>query len=170
VAKLAAEGYAQSFYGVYGLHTVVLRYFNVFGPRQDPSSPYSGVISLFISALCEGRPPTIYGDGEHTRDFTFVANVVDGVLKACHAPKASGEVINVATGGRISLNHLFNTVRDYVGAKVEPIYADPRAGDVKDSQADISKAQALLGYTPLVTFEDGLKQTVEWYRSSMTTA
>jgi len=168
--KLVAEQYCQMFTELYGLETVTTRYFNVFGPRQDPSSPYSGVISLFISALCEGQQPKIYGDGEHTRDFTFVANVVDGVLKACHAPKASGEVINVATGGRISLNHLFRTVRDFVGAKVEPIYADPRAGDVKDSQADISKAKALLGYAPTVTFEDGLKQTVEWYRSSMTTA
>src|SRR5690242_13137157 len=109
--KLVAEQYCQMFTQLYGLETVTIRYFNVFGPRQDPSSPYSGVISLFISALCEGRQPKIYGDGEHTRDFTFVANVVDGVLKACHAPKASGEVINVATGGRISLNHLFRTVR-----------------------------------------------------------
>src|SRR4051812_31085041 len=168
--KLVAEQYCQMFTRLYGLETVTIRYFNVFGPRQDPSSPYSGVISLFISALCEGRQPKIYGDGEHTRDFTFVANVVDGVLKACHTPKASGEVINVATGGRISLNHLFRTVRDLVGAKVDPIYADPRAGDVKDSQADIAKANALLGYTPIMSFEDGLKQTVEWYRDSMTTA
>jgi nucleoside-diphosphate-sugar epimerase len=168
--KLVAEQYCQMFTSLYGLETVTTRYFNVFGPRQDPSSPYSGVISLFISALCDGRQPKIYGDGEHTRDFTFVANVVDGVLKACHAPKASGEVINVATAGRISLNHLFRTVRDLVGATVEPIYADPRAGDVKDSQADIAKARELLGYTPIVSFEDGLKQTVEWYRSSMTTA
>ena len=106
--KLVAEQYCQMFTQLYGLETVTTRYFNVFGPRQDPSSPYSGVISLFISALCEGRQPKIYGDGEHTRDFTYVANVVDGVLKACHAPKASGEVINVATGGRISLNHLFS--------------------------------------------------------------
>ena len=168
--KLVAEQYCQMFTSLYGLETVTTRYFNVFGPRQDPSSPYSGVISLFISALCDNRQPTIYGDGEHTRDFTYVANVVDGVLKACHAPKASGEVINVATSGRISLNHLFATVRDLVGAKVEPVYAAPRAGDVKDSQADITKARELLGYTPIVSFEDGLKHTVEWYRSSMTTA
>jgi nucleoside-diphosphate-sugar epimerase len=168
--KLVVEQYCQMFTRLYGLETVTIRYFNVFGPRQDPSSPYSGVISLFISALCENRQPTIYGDGEHTRDFTYVANVVDGVLKACHAPKASGEVINVATSGRISLNHLFATVRDLVGAKVDPIYAPPRAGDVKDSQADITKARELLGYTPIVSFEEGLKHTVEWYRSSMTTA
>src|SRR5215203_2737596 len=137
--KLVAEQYCQMFTTLYGLETVTIRYFNVFGPRQDPSSPYSGVISLFISALCEGRQPTIYGNGEQTRDFTYVANVVDGVLRACTAPDASGEVINVAVGGRISLNELFRTVRDLVGASVEPIYANPRAGDVRDSQADISK-------------------------------
>jgi nucleoside-diphosphate-sugar epimerase len=155
---------------LYGLETVTIRYFNVFGPRQDPSSPYSGVISLFISALAEGRQPKIYGDGEHTRDFTYVANVVDGVLRACTAKDASGEVINVATGGRISLNQLFKTVRELTGAKVEPIYADPRPGDVKDSQADISKAKRLLGYTPSVSFEEGLDRTVEWYRASQAPA
>jgi nucleoside-diphosphate-sugar epimerase len=149
---------------------VTTRYFNVFGPRQDPSSPYSGVISLFISALCDGRRPTIYGDGEHTRDFTYVTNVVDGVLRACHAPNVSGQVINVATGGRVSLNRLFRTLQVLTGATVEPIYVEPRAGDIKDSQADITKAKALLGYTPLVTFEDGLASTVAWYRASMTAA
>ena len=164
--KLVAEQYCQMFTQLYGLETVTIRYFNVFGPRQDPSSPYSGVISLFINALCDGRQPTIYGDGEQTRDFTYVANVVDGVLRACHAPGASGEVINVATGGRISLNQLFRTVRDLVGAKIEPMYRDPRAGDVRDSQADISKARRLLGYEPVVTFEEGLEKTVEWHRTS----
>jgi nucleoside-diphosphate-sugar epimerase len=164
--KLVAEQYCQMFTQLYGLETVTIRYFNVFGPRQDPSSPYSGVISLFISAICEGRRPTIYGDGEHTRDFTYVANVVDGVLRACTANQASGEVINVATGGRISLNQLFLNVRDFVGADLEPIYDAPRAGDVKDSQADISKARQLLGYEPIVSFEDGLQQTVAWYRAS----
>src|SRR5688572_9044780 len=147
--KLVVEQYAQMFTSLYGLETVTTRYFNVFGPRQDPSSPYSGVISLFISALCDGRRPTIYGDGEHTRDFTYVANVVDGVLRACQAQGASGEVINVATGGRVSLNQLFRAVRDLVGATVEPIYASPRAGDVKDSQADIGKARRLLEYEPI---------------------
>jgi nucleoside-diphosphate-sugar epimerase len=164
--KLVAEQYCQMFTQLYGLETVTIRYFNVFGPRQDPSSPYSGVISLFISALCEGKPPKIYGDGEQTRDFTYVANVVDGVLRACHANGASGEVINVATGGRISLNQLFRTVRDLVGASIEPVYESVRAGDVRDSQADISKARRILGYEPLVRFEDGLKKTVEWYRTS----
>ncbi len=167
--KLVAEQYCQMFTRLYGLQTVTTRYFNVFGPRQDPSSPYSGVISIFISALCEGRRPTIYGDGEHTRDFTYVANVVDGVLRACTADSASGEVINVATSGRISLNTLFKTIRDLVGSTVEPIYAEPRAGDVKDSQADISKAKRVLGYQPSVTFEAGLAKTVEWYRSSQVT-
>jgi nucleoside-diphosphate-sugar epimerase len=164
--KLVAEQYCQMFTTLYGLETVTIRYFNVFGPRQDPSSPYSGVISLFINALCEGRRPTIFGDGEQTRDFTYVANVVDGVLRACTADGVSGEVINVATGGRVSLNQLFLTVRDLVGAKVEPIYEAARAGDVHDSQADITKARRLLGYTPSVGFKEGLDRTVAWYRTS----
>jgi nucleoside-diphosphate-sugar epimerase len=155
---------------LYGLETVTIRYFNVFGPRQDPSSPYSGVISLFISALCEGRRPTIFGDGGQTRDFTYVANVVDGVLRACHAPGVSGEVINVATGGRISLNELFETIRGLVGATIEPIYQNARAGDVRDSQADIGKAQRLLGYTPVVSFGEGLDRTVAWYRQTVAAA
>ena len=169
-SELVAEQYCQMFTTLYGLETVTIRYFNVFGPRQDPSSPYSGVISLFIRALCEGRRPTIYGDGEQTRDFTYVANVVDGVLRGCQAKDAAGEVINVATNGRVSLNQLFASLRDLIGATVESIYADPRAGDVRDSQADISKAARLLGYKPLVTFEQGLRNTVEWYRASTESA
>jgi nucleoside-diphosphate-sugar epimerase len=164
--KLVGEQYLRLFTKLYGLETVTIRYFNVFGPRQDPSSPYSGVISLFVSALVEGRQPTIYGDGEHTRDFTYVANVVDGVLRACTAPDASGEVINVATGGRVSLNQLFATIRDLTDARVDAIYASPREGDVKDSQADISKAERLLGYKPIVSFEEGLRRTLEWYKSA----
>ncbi|HET9569764.1 MAG TPA: SDR family oxidoreductase [Vicinamibacterales bacterium] len=167
--KLVAEQYCQMFTTLYGFETVTIRYFNVFGPRQDPSSPYSGVISLFISALCDGRRPTIHGDGEQTRDFTYVANVVDGVLRACHAPGASGEVINVATAGRISLNQLFAIVKREVGSSLEPNYSNPRAGDVRDSQADIGKAQRLLGYTPIVSFDEGLGRTVKWYRESMVT-
>jgi nucleoside-diphosphate-sugar epimerase len=167
--KLVGELYLQMFTRLYGLETVTIRYFNVFGPRQDPSSPYSGVISVFITALCEGRQPTIYGDGEQTRDFTYVANVVDGVLRACKAPNCSGEVINVATAGRISLNDLFRQVRELVGANIEPLYGPPRAGDVRDSQADIKKAQRLLGYEPTVSFADGLKRTVHWYRTSQVT-
>jgi nucleoside-diphosphate-sugar epimerase len=167
--KLVAEQYCQMFTRLYGLETVTIRYFNVFGPRQDPSSPYSGVISLFISALCEDRPPNIHGDGEQTRDFTYVANVVDGVLRACQAPEVSGEVINVATGGRVSLNRLFQVVRDVVRAHVEPLYGPTRAGDVRDSQADITKARRLLGYEPSVSFEQGLQHTIDWYRASRPT-
>ena len=167
--KLVAEQYCQMFTHLYGLETVTTRYFNVFGPRQDPSSPYSGVISLFISALCQGRAPTIHGDGGQTRDFTYIANVVDGVLRACQAPAASGETINVATGGRISLNQLFEAVRDLVGVDVGVKHGDVRAGDVRDSQADISKARRILNYEPSVSFEEGLERTVAWYRASTLT-
>ena len=168
--KLVAEQYCQMFTQLYGLETVTIRYFNVFGPRQDPSSPYSGVISLFIRALVEGRQPTIYGDGEQTRDFTYVANVVDGVLRACTASDASGEVINVATSGRISLNKLFDVLKGLTGTDVTPIYAAPRAGDVRDSQADIGKARRLLGYEPIVPLDQGLMQTVAWFRKTQMTA
>jgi nucleoside-diphosphate-sugar epimerase len=168
--KLVGEQYGQLFTRLYGLETVTIRYFNVFGPRQDPSSPYSGVISLFIAALSEGRAPTIQGDGGQTRDFTYVANVVDGVLRACEAPDAAGEVINVATGSRISINGLFQTLRHLMDAPGEPVYAPPRLGDVRDSLADITKARTLLGYEPLVGFEEGLTKTVDWYRRSQVTA
>jgi nucleoside-diphosphate-sugar epimerase len=164
--KLVGEQYMQMFTVLYGLETVTIRYFNVFGPRQDPSSPYSGVISVFTKALIENRPPTIHGDGEQTRDFTYVANVVDGVLRASTAPGVAGAVINVATGGRISLNELFGTLRDLIGSNVQATYAPTRAGDVKDSQADISRARKLLGYEPIVPFQEGLRRTVEWYRGS----
>jgi nucleoside-diphosphate-sugar epimerase len=164
--KVVGEQYLQMFTKLYKLETVSIRYFNVFGPRQDPTSPYSGVISVFATALLENRSPKIYGDGKQTRDFTYVANVVDGVLRACDAPNASGEVINVATGGRISLNDLFYAMRDVVGGNLEPTYSEPRQGDVRDSQADIRKAKDLLGYTPTVSFEDGLARTIAWYRSA----
>ena len=150
---------------LYGLETVTIRYFNVFGPRQDPGSPYSGVISLFSTAVLEGRQPTIYGDGGQTRDFTYIANVVDGVLRACDAPAVAGEVINVATGGRISLNELLQVMNGLVGTALSPLYAEARQGDVRDSQADITKARTRLGYTPLVSLEEGLRRTLEWARS-----
>ncbi len=162
--KLVGEQYCRMFFELYGFETVTTRYFNVFGPRQDPGSPYSGVISLFATALPAGRQPVIYGDGEQTRDFTYIANVVDGVLKACEASKAAGEVINIATGSRISLNELLRTLNRIVGTDLKPAYKDVRAGDVRDSQADISKAKALLGYTPTVSFEDGLRLTLAWSR------
>jgi nucleoside-diphosphate-sugar epimerase len=164
--KVIGEQYLQMFTRLYGLETVSIRYFNVFGPRQDPSSPYSGVISVFATALLQNRSPTIFGDGEQTRDFTYVSNVVDGVLRACEAPKASGRIINVATGGRVSLNTLFQTMRRLIGATAEPTYAPARAGDVRDSQADIELARQILGYEPTVEFEEGLARTVDWYRAT----
>jgi nucleoside-diphosphate-sugar epimerase len=168
--KLVGEQYLRMFTRLYSLETVSIRYFNVFGPRQDPSSPYSGVISVFATALLANRPPKIYGDGEQTRDFTYVSNVVDGVLRACEAAGASGEVMNVATGGRTSLNQLFREMKAIIGASVEPTYVAARRGDVRDSQADISKAKALLGYEPTVSFEEGLRRTIEWYRTAVTDA
>src|SRR5687768_9277550 len=168
--KVIGVEYLRMFTRLYGLETVAIRYFNVFGQRQDPSSAYAGVISVFATALLEHRSPTIFGDGGQTRDFTYVANVVDGVLRACAAPGASGEVINVATGGRISLNDLFREIKRIVGATVEPTYGDSRPGDVRDSQAAIEKARALLGYEAIGSFEEGLKRTIEWYRTTATMA
>jgi nucleoside-diphosphate-sugar epimerase len=168
--KVIGEQYMRMFTRLYKLETVSLRYFNVFGPRQDPTSPYSGVISVFATALIEGRSPTIFGDGEQTRDFTYVADVVDGVLRACEAPTASGEVINVAAGGRISLNALYDLMRMIVGSEVAPRYEGARPGDVRDSQAEISKARRVLGFEPSVSLEEGLRRTLEWYRESHTPA
>ena len=162
--KHCGERYCQMFTRFYGLETVAIRYFNVFGPRQMPSSPYSGVLSLFINAALAHAVPVIFGDGEQTRDFTFVDNVVDGVLRAVDSPDASGEVINVATGGRISLNQAWAVLGDIVGPLPMPAYQPARAGDVRDSQADIGKAERLLGYRPHVSFEEGLRRTVAWAR------
>jgi nucleoside-diphosphate-sugar epimerase len=164
--KLVGEQYMRLFTDLYNLETVSTRYFNVFGPRQDPSSPYSGVISLFIRALLEGYEPTIHGDGEQTRDFTYVANVVDGVLKACKAPHVAGTVINVATGSRISLNALLDTLRQILGCDTRALYSEPRMGDVRDSQADITRARQMLRYEPSVSLEEGLRRTIEWFRGS----
>ena len=164
--KVVGEEYLRLFTRLYGLETVSIRYFNVFGPRQDPGSPYSGVISLFIKWLLAGQTPTIYGDGGQTRDFTYVANVVDGVLRACEAPDASGEAINVATEGRISLNELLAVLQGIIGTNLTATYGPPRVGDVRDSQASIEKARRLLGYAPIVPFEEGLGRTVAWFRES----
>ena len=164
--KLMSEMYGQMFTRLYGFETVTTRYFNVFGPRQDPSSPYSGVISLFIKALHQGTTPVIYGDGEQTRDFTYVTNVVDGVLRSAETPGVGGQVFNVATNSRISLNQLLDTLKKIFGSNVQPIYKDVRSGDVRDSQADISKAQQLLGYQPIVGLEEGLRETVKWFTST----
>ena len=167
--KLIGEQYLRLFSSLYGLDTVSLRFFNVFGPRQDPDSPYSGVISLFTAALSAGRQPKIYADGEQTRDFTYVSDVVAAVVAASTAPGVSGKVINVACGGRVSVNDLFNTLRDVMGVDVDPIYQPPRAGDVRDSQADNTLAKQLLGFRTMVTVEEGLRRTVDWYRTSLAT-
>jgi len=167
--KLVGEQYCQLFTSLYGLETVTTRYFNVFGPRQDPGSPYSGVISLFSTALLNGRQPVIYGDGEQTRDFTYVANVVDGVLRASEAAGVAGEMMNLATGGRISLNELLRTMNRILGTDIKAVYKEPRAGDVRDSQADITKVTKLLGFKPLVDLEEGLRHTLDWCRATQTT-
>lgn len=163
--KLVGEQYLQLFTRLYGLDTVTIRYFNVFGPRQDPSSPYSGVIAQFITRMLAGQPPAIVGDGEQTRDFTYVDNVVDGVLRAATAPAAVGRVINVATGERISINQLAATLNRLLGVDLVPVHVPPRQGDVRDSLADISLAKQLLGYEPIVSFDEGLRRTVDWYRT-----
>jgi UDP-glucose 4-epimerase len=162
--KLIGEQYMRMFTELYGLETVTIRYFNVFGPRQDPSSPYSGVIALFATALLAGKPVTIVGDGAQTRDFTYVSNIVDGVLRAVTAPEASGQVINVATGRQISINELASTLGAVIGTSLPPVHADARVGDVRHSLADITRARELLGYEPEVDLEEGLRRTVDWYR------
>jgi len=166
VAKLAGEHYMISFHRCYGLETVCLRYFNVFGPRQDPSSPYSGVLAKFITLMLRGEQPTIYGDGEQSRDFTYIDNVVEANLLACKAPaeRAAGQVFNIATGGRVTLNEMFTLLQGLTSYKVEPEYGPERGGDIKHSLADISKAETALGYKTVVNFEEGLHRTVEWYR------
>lgn len=165
VNKLTAEQFCRVFSKVYGLDTAVLRYFNIFGPRQDPSSPYSGVISLFATKLLNKERPKIYGDGEQSRDFTFIENVVDANLKASEAGPLNGRTFNIACGAAVTVNQLFESVRDLTGAEgIEPIYEAPRQGDVRHSLADIEQARDVLGYVPLVEFEEGLRQTIAWYR------
>jgi UDP-glucose 4-epimerase len=168
VAKLASEHYMISFYRCYGLETVALRYFNVFGPRQDPSSPYSGVLAKFITHMLDGQQPTIFGDGEQSRDFTYIDNVVEGNLLACKAPAAqvAGKMFNLATGRRVTLNETFKALRKLTCYSGSPIYAAERGGDIKHSLADISLAETNLGYKPKVSFEEGLQKTVDWYRST----
>ncbi len=166
-AKLVGEYYCQVFTRVYGLETVALRYFNVFGPRQDPTSPYSGVISKFVTSLLGGEAPVIFGDGEQSRDFTYIDNVVDANLRAAEAPAAAGEVMNVAIGERITLNQLLAELQQIIGTNLKANYAETRAGDVRHSLADISKAQRLLGYTPQVGLAEGLQRTVAWYKENL---
>ena len=167
VAKLAGEQYMRAFARVYGLETVVLRYFNVFGPFQDPTSHYSGVLAIFCRRMLAGEQPTIYGDGEQSRDFTYIDNVVHGNLLAADAAgeKVSGQMMNVATGSRITLNETFQILRDLTAYNGDAAYGQPRSGDIRDSLADIALAGELLGYRPTVDFKEGLRRTVEWYRS-----
>jgi UDP-glucose 4-epimerase len=164
VSKLAAEYYCQSFTAVYGLETVALRYFNVFGPRQDETSHYSAVIPRFITAMLAGQPPTIYGDGRQSRDFTYIDNVVHGNLLAAKAPGVAGEVMNLATGGNVSLLQLVEKLNAILGTAFSPVHAEPRRGDILHSQAAIDKAAELLDYAPLVSFDDGLRRTVAFYQ------
>jgi len=167
VAKLASEQYMISFYRCYGLETVCLRYFNIFGPRQDPSSPYSGVLAKFITLMLKGEQPAIYGDGEQSRDFTYIDNAVEANLLACKASKAAGQVFNIATGRRVTLNETFAILQKITGYAGRPKYGPEREGDIKHSLADISKAESGLGFKPIVDFEEGLRRTVEWYRRAV---
>lgn len=166
-SKLAAEKYAMNFYHIYGLKTVALRYFNVFGPYQDPNSHYAAVIPRFIKAMLRGNSPVVYGDGEQSRDFTYIDNVVQANILACHAPKAAGVTVNIACGGRVSLNELLGYLEQILGQPANARYEDARAGDVKHSHAGIEKAGGFLGYTPLVSFREGLERTVSWYREKL---
>ncbi len=163
-AKLAGEYYAAAFYHSYGLETVALRYFNVFGPGQDPTSPYAAVIPKFITAMLRGQRPIIYGDGTQSRDFTYIDNVVQGNLLACAAPQTKGATINLAQGGRISVNALVTQLNATLNTQLAPVYAAARPGDIKHSQADIAQARSLLGFEPGVDFGEGLRRTVAWYR------
>ncbi len=167
LTKLAGEYYGQIFHRIFSLEVVALRYFNIFGPRQNPQSPYTGVLSKFIVAYLRGQTPTIFGDGEQSRDFTFVTNVVDATLRACLAPAAPGKVINVGTGKGSTLNQILALLNQILGVQVTPQYAPPRAGDVRHSTADISLARTTLGYEPRVSLEDGLRHTVAWLRTAL---
>jgi nucleoside-diphosphate-sugar epimerase len=164
ITKYVGELYAGVFGRVYGLENVCVRYFNVFGPRQDPTSQYSGVLSRFMLAVIEGQPLVVYGDGEQSRDFTFIENIVNETLRACEAKGASGMVFNGGTGARITLNQVLKLLEKVTGKKIQAKYDPPRAGDIRDSQADVSLALKVLGYEPRVHFEEGLQRTWEWYK------
>jgi nucleoside-diphosphate-sugar epimerase len=170
VTKFVGELYGQTFGRCYGLENVSLRYFNIFGPRQDPSSPYSGVLAKFCTSFLEETQPVVYGDGEQTRDFTYVENAAQANILACEAPNVSGKVFNVGVGGRVSLNAVLRELEKITGKTLEAKYEPPRDGDIRDSQADISQAREFLGYDPQVTFEDGLARTFQWYRDTQAKA
>jgi len=166
ISKLVGEHYCTVYSKVYGLPTVSIRYFNVFGPRQDPASQYAAVIPIFITSLLDGKAPTIFGDGEQSRDFTYVSNIVKANLVAAKCEEADGQVVNVACGGRFTLNELYSRLCELTGTSVDAVYDDPRPGDVKHSHADISLAEKLLGYSVETGLDEGLEKTVEWYRKA----
>jgi UDP-glucose 4-epimerase len=164
-AKLSGEYYGQAFFHTYGLETVTLRYFNVFGPRQDPNSEYSAVIPRFVSAMLAGRPPIVYGDGKQSRDFTYVDNVVHGNLLAASANGVAGKSLNVACGHEVTLLELIDAINELLGTDFEPRFEPPRPGDVRSSRADITLARKVLGYHPLIDFKEGLRRSIDYYRS-----
>jgi nucleoside-diphosphate-sugar epimerase len=167
VAKLVGEYYCSVFYQVFGLETISLRYFNVFGPQQDPKSQYAAAIPAFVTAILKDEPPTIYGDGQQSRDFTYVDNVVQANLLAARAKETKGEVINIACGLSVTVNEIIAMINDTVGKSVKPNYTDPRPGDVKHSLADITLAEKIIGFKPVVTFNEGLQKAIEWYRENL---
>lgn len=167
VAKLTGEYYCSVFYNIYGLQTISLRYFNVFGPQQDPASQYAAAIPAFVTAILKDEPPTIYGDGEQSRDFTYIDNVVDANLLAARAEQTQGEVINIACGQAVTVNEIIDKINELLGKNIKPIYADSRPGDVKHSLADITAAKELINFEPVVNFRDGLKMAIDWYRDNL---
>jgi nucleoside-diphosphate-sugar epimerase len=166
-AKLIGEHYCSVFYTCYGLETISLRYFNVFGPYQDPTSQYAAVIPAFVTAILADRPPTIYGDGEQSRDFTYIDNVIEANLLAARAPKTTGQVINIACGQAVTVNQIIDMINEIVGKHVKPLYTDPRPGDVKHSLADVSLAKKTIGYESVVPFSTGLEKAIDWYRDNL---
>jgi UDP-glucose 4-epimerase len=167
VAKLTGEYYCSVFYNIYGLQTISLRYFNVFGPYQDPASQYAAAIPAFVTAILKDESPTIYGDGEQSRDFTYIDNVVHANLLAARANQTKGEVINIACGQAVTVNEIIDMINTLLGKNVKPKYTDPRPGDVKHSLADITAAQKLINFKPLVSFHEGLKKAIDWYRDNL---
>ncbi len=167
VAKLTGEYYCSVFYNIYGLETISLRYFNVFGPYQDPTSQYAAAIPAFVTAILRDQPPTIYGDGEQSRDFTYIDNVVDANLLAARAKQTKGEVINIACGQAVTVNEIIDMINELLGKNIKPIYTDPRPGDVKHSLADVTAAKNLIGFEPVVQFKDGLQKAIEWYKTNL---
>ncbi len=167
VAKLVGEYYCSVFYKVFGLETISLRYFNVFGPHQDPTSQYAAAIPAFVTAILKDKPPTVYGDGLQSRDFSYVDNVVEANLLAARAKETHGEVVNIACGAAVTVNEVIAIVNEIVGKEVEPVYTDPRQGDVKHSLADISLAEKIIGYKSVVPFKQGLEKSIDWYRENL---